>query len=62
MAHRLQRPADTAVSGWTIPSGRGAFARMEQFIRDTGLTAADLELNYDDVTGMFGKGAACHVL
>ena len=29
---------------------------MEQFIRDTGLTAADLELNYDDVTGMFGKG------
>ena len=29
---------------------------MEQFIRDTGLTAADLELNYDAVTGMFGKG------
>ena len=29
---------------------------MEQFIQDTGLTAADLELNYDAVTGMFGKG------
>ena len=34
----------------------GALARMEQLIRDTGLTAADLELNYDDVTAMFGKG------
>ena len=32
------------------------FERMEQFIQDTGLTAADLELNYDDVTGMFGNG------
>ena len=34
----------------------GVFARMEQFIQDTGLTAADLELNYDAVTEMFGKG------
>ena len=34
----------------------GGFERMEQFIQDTGLTAADLELNYDDVTGMFGNG------
>ena len=34
----------------------GSFQRMEQFIHDTGLTAADLELNYDDVTEMFGNG------
>lgn len=34
----------------------GGFERMEQFIQDTGLTAADLELNYDDVTEMFGNG------
>ena len=29
---------------------------MEQFIRDTGLSKADLELNYDDVTEMFQSG------
>ena len=34
----------------------GSFRRMGQFIHDTGLTAADLELNYDDVTEMFGNG------
>ncbi len=34
----------------------GAFERMEQFIQDTGLTAADLALNFEAVTGMFGKG------
>ena len=34
----------------------GAFKRMEQFIQDTGLTAADLELNYDAVVEMFGNG------
>ena len=33
-----------------------AFERMEQFIRDTGLSKADLELNYDDVTEMFQSG------
>ena len=33
----------------------GCFERMEQFIQDTGLTAADLELNYDDVIEMFGN-------
>ena len=33
-----------------------AFERMEQFIQDTGLTAADLELNYDAVVEMFGNG------
>ena len=29
---------------------------MEQFIQDTHLTADDLALNYDDVTGMFRNG------
>ena len=33
----------------------GGFERMEQFIQDTGLTAADLELNYDAVVEMFGN-------
>ena len=49
-------PASTARVGLDDTVWPGVFARMEQFIRDTGLTAADLELNYDDVTGMFGKG------
>ena len=49
-------PAGTARVGLDNTVWPGAFARMEQFIRDTGLTAADLELNYDAVTGMFGKG------
>ena len=34
----------------------GGFERMEQFVQDTGLTAADLELNYDAVVEMFGNG------
>ncbi len=34
----------------------GGFERMEQFIQDTGLTEADLELNYDAVVEMFGNG------
>ena len=49
-------PAGTARVGLDNTVWPGAFERMEQFIQDTGLTAADLELNYDAVTGMFGKG------
>ena len=49
-------PASTARVGLDDTVWPGAFERMEQFIQDTGLTAADLELNYDAVTGMFGKG------
>ena len=49
-------PASTARVGLDDTVWPGVFARMEQFIQDTGLTAADLELNYDAVTGMFGKG------
>ena len=33
----------------------GGFERMEQFIQDTGLTAADLELGYNAVVEMFGN-------
>ena len=34
----------------------GGFERMEQFIQDTGLTAADLEQNYDKVIELFSNG------
>ena len=49
-------PANSARVGLDDTVWPGAFERMEQFIQDTGLTSADLELNYDAVTGMFGKG------
>ena len=49
-------PANSARVGLDDTVWPGGFERMEQFIQDTGLTAADLELNYDDVTGMFGDG------
>lgn len=46
-------PASTARVGLDDTVWPGAFERMAQFIRDTHLTADDLALNYDDVTGMF---------
>ncbi len=49
-------PANDARVGLDDTVWPGNFERMEQFIQDTGLTAADLELNYDDVTEMFGNG------
>ena len=49
-------PANDARVGLDDTVWPGGFERMEQFIQDTGLTAADLELNYDDVTEMFGNG------
>ena len=49
-------PASNTRVGLDSTVWLGGFERMEQFIQDTGLTAADLELNYDDVTGMFGNG------
>ena len=49
-------PASNTRVGLDDTVWRGSFERMQQFIQDTGLTAADLELNYDDVTGMFGNG------
>ena len=33
-----------------------AFERMEQFIRDTGLSRDDLNLNYDDIVEMYQSG------
>ena len=49
-------PASTARVGLDNAVWPGAFERMEQFIRDTHLTADDLENTYDDVTGMFRDG------
>ena len=33
-----------------------AFERMEQFIRDTGLSQDDLDMNYDDIVEMYQSG------
>ena len=49
-------PASTARVGLDDTVWPGAFKRMAQFIQDTHLTADDLALNYDDVTGMFRNG------
>lgn len=51
-------PASTARVGLDDTVWPGVFERMAQFIRDTHLTADDLALNYDDVTGMFRNGEA----
>ena len=49
-------PASTARVGLDDTVWPGAFERMAQFIRDTHLTADDLENTYDDVIGMFRDG------
>ena len=49
-------PASTTRVGLDGTVWPGAFERMAQFIQDTHLTADDLVLNYDDVTGMFRNG------
>ena len=49
-------PASTERVGLDDTVWPGAFERMAQFIQDTHLTADDLALNYDDVTGMFRNG------
>ena len=49
-------PASTARVGLDDTVWPGAFERMAQFIQDTHLTADDLALNYDNVTGMFRNG------
>ena len=58
MAHCLQRPCQHRTVGLDDTVWPGAFERMAQFIQDTHLTADDLALNYDDVTGMFRNGEA----
>ena len=49
-------PVNTARVGLDDTVWPGAFERLAQFIQDTHLTADDLALNYDDVTGMFRNG------
>ena len=49
-------PASTVRVGLDDAVWPGAFERMEQFIQETHLTADDLALTYDDVTGMFRNG------
>ena len=49
-------PASTVRVGLDDAVWPGAFERMAQFIQDTHLTADDLALNYDGVTGMFRNG------
>ena len=49
-------PASTARVGLDDAVWPGACERMVQVIQDTHLTADDLALNYDDVTGMFRNG------
>ena len=49
-------PASTVRVGLDDAVWPGAFERMTQFIQDTHLTADDLALNYDGVTGMFRNG------
>ena len=51
-------PAGTARGGSGRHRVAGGRERMAQFIQDTHLTADDLALNYDDVTGMFRNGEA----
>ena len=51
-------PASTERVGLDDTVWPGAFERMAQFIQDTHLTADDLALNSDDVTGMFRNGEA----
>ena len=49
-------PANSERVGLDDTVWPGAFERMAQFIQDTHLTADDLALTYDDVTGMFRNG------
>ena len=49
-------PANTVRVGLDDAVWPGAFERMEQFIRDTNLTAEDLDLTYDDVMNLYRNG------
>ena len=46
-------PDNTKREGLDSTVWPGAFERMEQFIRDTGLSQDDLEMNYDDIVEMY---------
>ena len=49
-------PANSERVGLDDTVWPGAFERMAQFIQDTGLTADDLALTYDDVMNLFRNG------
>ena len=49
-------PANSERVGLDDTVWPGAFERMAQFIQDTGLTADDLGLTYDDVMNLFRNG------
>ena len=49
-------PANSERVGLDDTVWPGAFERMTQFIQDTGLTADDLGLTYDDVMNLFRNG------
>ena len=49
-------PDNTKREGLDSTVWPGAFERMEQFIRDTGLSRDDLDLNYDDIVEMYQSG------
>lgn len=49
-------PNNDAAVGLDDTVWPAAFERMEQFIRDTGLSEDDLHLNYDDVVALYASG------
>ena len=49
-------PDNTKRAGLDNTGWPEAFERMEQFIRDTGLSRDDLDVNYDDIVEMYQSG------
>ena len=49
-------PGNTTREGLDSTVWPEAFERMEQFIRDTGLSRDDLEMNYDDIVELYQSG------
>ncbi len=49
-------PDNTTREGLDSTVWPEAFGRMEQFIRDTGLSRDDLEMNYDDIVELYQSG------
>ena len=49
-------PGNTTREGLDSTVWPEAFERMERFIRDTGLSRDDLEMNYDDIVDLYQSG------
>lgn len=49
-------PGNTTREGLNSTVWPEAFERMERFIRDTGLSRDDLEMNYDDIVELYQSG------